>query len=95
MPRSVSLFMPSPGVVRLLPIELPTWDAPNMIVRNRDRASSPVANTSSTCFGGGPRNRSLTARRGSELPDTSTSGFGQREPRFELPDRVESRPPRC
>ena len=45
MPRSVLRFMPSTGLVRPLPIELPTWKVPNMIVTNRDRALSALANT--------------------------------------------------
>jgi DNA-binding transcriptional LysR family regulator len=43
MPRSVLHFMPPSRLLRALPIELPTWDVPNMIVTNRDRTLSPLA----------------------------------------------------
>ncbi len=45
MPRSVLHFMPRSSLLRALPIELPTWEVPNMIVTNRDRVLSPLAQT--------------------------------------------------
>jgi len=45
MPRSVLHFMPRSSLLRALPIELPTWEVPNMIVTNRDRTLSPLAGT--------------------------------------------------
>src|SRR4051812_18454740 len=45
MPRSVLHFMPPSRLLRALPIELPTWEVPNMIVTDRDRTLSPLAET--------------------------------------------------
>ena len=43
IPRSILRFMPSLVLLKALPIELPTWEIPNMIITNRDRAVGPVA----------------------------------------------------
>ena len=45
MPRSVLHFMPPSRLLRALPIDLPTWEVPNMIVTNYDRTLSPLAET--------------------------------------------------
>lgn len=45
MPHSVLHFMPRSTLLRALPIELPTWEVPNMIVTNRGRTMSPLAET--------------------------------------------------
>jgi DNA-binding transcriptional LysR family regulator len=43
IPRSILHFMPPPLPLKALPIELPSWEVPNMIVTNRDRTVGPVA----------------------------------------------------
>lgn len=45
MPRSVLHFMPPSRLLRALPIELPTWEVPTMIVTNRGRNLSTLAGT--------------------------------------------------
>lgn len=43
MPRSIFSFMPASRLIRALPIELPTWEVPNMIITHQDRTPSPLA----------------------------------------------------
>lgn len=43
MPRSILHFLKLPTPLKALPIELPLWDTPNMIITNRDRRVGPVA----------------------------------------------------
>jgi DNA-binding transcriptional LysR family regulator len=44
MPHAMLRFMPLAGLLRALPIEIPQWEIPNMIVKHRDHTlASPAA----------------------------------------------------